>query len=78
MFGYTVPVVNATLLFSEIVGRLAKGHPFAASFFVKANGERVFQLRSAPDGVDVSALAKSAGGGGHKHAAGFTEPMPSH
>ncbi len=32
----------------------------------------VISLRSLESGPDVSALAKRAGGGGHKHAAGFT------
>jgi len=29
-------------------------------------------LRSRPDGADVSEIAKKLGGGGHKHAAGFS------
>ncbi|MCP4002903.1 MAG: hypothetical protein GY725_01780, partial [bacterium] len=57
LLGHVVPVVNATCLFSEIVGELAKGKPFAASYFVKSNGERVYQLRSDEDGFDVGALA---------------------
>ena len=73
LFGHTVPVVNATVLFSEIVGSLAKDREFAASYFVKANGDRVYQLRSDENGLDVSELARSVGGGGHKHAAGFTK-----
>lgn len=74
LLGHRVPVVNATTLFSEIVGELAEGHLFAASYFVKSNGERVYQLRSkAPDGFDVGSLARSVGGGGHKHASGFTK-----
>jgi len=32
-------------------------------------------LRSTSDGVDVSAIAKAHGGGGHVHAAGFEEAM---
>lgn len=33
---------------------------------------RLFSLRSRePDGIDVGALAKAFGGGGHKHSAGF-------
>ena len=66
-----VPVVNATTLFSEIAGELAKGHPFAACYFDRQDGKRQWSLRSAPDGVDVSEIAKAHGGGGHKHAAGF-------
>lgn len=66
-----VPVVNATTLFSEIAGELAKGHPFAACYFDRQDGKRQWSLRSAPDGVDVSEIAKAHGGGGHRHAAGF-------
>jgi bifunctional oligoribonuclease and PAP phosphatase NrnA len=32
-------------------------------------------LRSHPDGVDVSAIARSFGGGGHKRAAGFSTDL---
>jgi len=31
-------------------------------------------LRSAEDGIDVSAIAKIYGGGGHTKAAGFAVP----
>lgn len=69
--GYTIPVVNATCFVSEIVGELAKGKPFAACFFYTENGQRCYSLRSDPNGIDVSEIAKKFGGGGHKHAAGF-------
>lgn len=68
-----VPVVNATTMFSEIAGELAKGHPFAACYFDRQDGKRQWSLRSAPDGVDVSEIAKAHGGGGHPHAAGFEQ-----
>lgn len=68
-----VPVVNATTLFSEIAGELAIGHPFAACYFDRQDGMRQWSLRSAPDGVDVSEIAKAHGGGGHRHAAGFEQ-----
>lgn len=71
-----VPVVNATVLFSEIAGELAKGHPFAACYFDRQDGKRQWSLRSAPDGWDVSEIAKVNGGGGHKHAAGFEQELP--
>lgn len=70
-----VPVVNATTLFSEIAGELAKGHPFAACYFDRQDGKRQWSLRSAPDGWDVSEIAKAHGGGGHKHAAGFEQAI---
>lgn len=68
---WTVPIVNATTLFSEIAGELAKGEPFAACYFDRQDGKRQWSLRSDPQGVDVSEIAKAHGGGGHKHAAGF-------
>lgn len=71
MDGYRVLTVNATVLFSEIAGELAKGRPFGACYFDRQDGKRQWSLRSADDGVDVSAIAKSHGGGGHAHAAGY-------
>jgi oligoribonuclease NrnB/cAMP/cGMP phosphodiesterase (DHH superfamily) len=73
MDGHKIKAVNATVLSSEIAGELAKGMPFGACYFERKDGKRVWSLRSAPDGVDVSAIAKAHGGGGHKHAAGFEE-----
>lgn len=73
--GHIVPCINATHLISEIGSELSKGHPFAAMFF-DTNDKRVFSLRSAKDGINVSKVAKSFGGGGHFHAAGFTIDKP--
>lgn len=72
---WTVPIVNATTLFSEIAGELAKGEPFAACYFDRQDGKRQWSLRSDESGLDVSEIAKSHGGGGHKHAAGFEEVL---
>lgn len=68
---HDVPTVNTTVLFSEIAGELAKGQPFGACYFVDAEGVQVWSLRSDENGIDVSAVAKQFGGGGHKRAAGF-------
>jgi oligoribonuclease NrnB/cAMP/cGMP phosphodiesterase (DHH superfamily) len=73
---WTVPIVNATTLFSEIAGELAKGEPFAACYFDRQDGKRQWSLRSDPEGVDVSAIAVAHGGGGHRHAAGFETVLP--
>lgn len=70
--GYAVPVVNATVHISEIAGKLAENEPFAAVFSVTQEGKVVWNLRSKPTGLDVAAVAKKYGGGGHVHAAGFT------
>ena len=41
-----------------------------------AASARKGSLRSRPEGVDVSAIARSLGGGGHKRAAGFSTDLP--
>ncbi len=75
--GHKVSCINATTLISEIAGELAKGWPFGVCWFRTAQGKFVFSLRSAADGLDVSEVAKTMGGGGHPHAAGFTvEKLP--
>jgi bifunctional oligoribonuclease and PAP phosphatase NrnA len=42
---------------------------------VGASSARKGSLRSHPDGVDVSAIARGFGGGGHKRAAGFSTDL---
>ncbi len=70
--GHYVPVANLPYtLVSDAAHELAKGKPFAACYWDTPKG-RVFGLRSNEEGVDVSEIAKQYGGGGHKHAAGFT------
>lgn len=44
---------------------------FAATYYVQGF-VKTYSLRSLPDGADVNAIANLYGGGGHKHAAGFT------
>lgn len=71
---YDVPVASLPYTLASDAGHLmAKGQPFAACYYDKAEG-RVFSLRSTEDGVDVSEVAKLYGGGGHSRAAGFTVP----
>lgn len=73
--GYNVPTLNTNVLISLVGNRLCKMYPqcpFAATFFVRSNNDRVYSLRSIGD-FDVSAVAKKfEGGGGHRNAAGFT------
>lgn len=59
-------------LVSDVGAKLAEGMPFAAAWRQGPNGSRIYSLRSAPDGIDVSEVAKLYGGGGHAHSAGFT------
>lgn len=75
MDGHRVKAVNATVLFSEIAGELAKDAPFGACYFDRQDGKRQWSLRSDENGVDVSAISKSHGGGGHAHAAGYEETI---
>ena len=75
MDGHSVLAVNATVLFSDIAGELAKGRPFGACYFDRQDGKRQWSLRSRDDGIDVSAIAKVHGGGGHRNASGFEETI---
>ena len=40
-----------------------------------ASSRRKGSLRSPPNGVDVSAIARTFGGGGHRRAAGFSTDL---
>lgn len=73
--GRSVPVANIPYTLTSDAGHLmAKGEPFAACYWDTPNG-RVFSLRSTDDGLDVSAVAKGYGGGGHPRASGFQMPL---
>lgn len=80
--GYTVPVANLPYTLTSDAGhKLAVGngtdaepqYPFAACYWDTPAG-RVFSLRSANGGIDVSEIAVKYGGGGHRSAAGYREP----
>lgn len=74
--GVTVPAINTNYIFgSDAANMLSEGQPFAAYYWTNKEGRLVFGLRSKdePQGMDVSEIArKFPGGGGHKHASGFT------
>lgn len=73
--GREVWVANIPYTLTSDAGNLmARGEPFAACYWDTPNG-RVFSLRSTPSGSDVSEIAKSYGGGGHKNASGFQMPL---
>lgn len=77
--GYAVPVVNATIYFSEVATRLLKLHPtaeFAAYYMDRADGMRQWGMRSRAE-FDCSKVAKRYGGGGHMQAAGFVTKVPT-
>ena len=73
-----VPVAAAPYdLVSEVAHELLQRNPDApfAACVVDAHGGRTWSLRSDDDREDVSAIAKSFGGGGHRNAAGFRVPV---
>lgn len=77
--GYNVICINTTTLISEIGNALSIDEPFVAMYF-DTDKARVYALRSNAenkDYVDVSIIAKLYGGGGHKHAAGFSTNLPT-
>lgn len=72
--GYEVPVLNCPYFFGSEAGHImCEGQPFSATYYDAVDGRR-FGLRSSDAGIDVSAIAKLYGGGGHRNAAGFTIP----
>lgn len=72
--GHNVPVANLPYVYSSDAGEIMSiGEPFAACYTDTLAG-RDYSLRSAPNGLDVSVIAATFGGGGHEHAAGFSVP----
>jgi len=70
---FKVPHVNSPVFQSEIGNILSKDYPFAVVYYCdETSGKIIYSLRSQPDGEDVSEICKYLGGGGHKHAAGFS------
>ena len=70
-----VGVVNTGAFTSETGNRMLAEHTdiaIAAMFFMNDEGKWIVSLRSRKEeNVDVGAIAKSFGGGGHRNAAGF-------
>jgi hypothetical protein len=64
---------------SEVAGELSAmdGVAFGLCYFEGSDGSYYYSLRSRGD-FDVSEVAKSYGGGGHKNAAGFKSKSPVH
>jgi hypothetical protein len=71
--GYQVRAANCSerRFASDTAMALADGFPFGATYWITAGGGVRFSVRSPAEGLDVSEIAKSFGGGGHEHAAGF-------
>lgn len=72
--GETVPCVPSAILTSQIGERLSAGQPFCLIWHDR-NGRRYFSMRSDANGADVARIAVKYGGGGHRHAAGFSVPL---
>ncbi len=78
--GVTGLCVNAPYTFASNIGnKLAeRSGTFGATWSQMSDGVVKWSLRSIGDSCDVSALAESMGGGGHKNAAGFEMVTPSY
>lgn len=74
--GFDVPIVNSpSFMMSDLIHQLLvvePNAPFAAAYSDDlAHGTRYYSLRSEDNREDVSVIAKSLGGGGHRNAAAF-------
>lgn len=69
---HEIPHCNCPKIWaSDVAGYLAQYFPFAVVYWDEGTS-RCFSARSvAPHGTDVSAIARTMGGGGHRHAAGW-------
>jgi len=73
--GDTVAVLNVTYLNCSEIGNVLAGlADYGMTWFERGDGLVQFSLRSIGD-FDVSKIASSLDGGGHKNAAGFTLPL---
>ncbi len=71
----SVPYVEAPILHSEVGHKLLEMHPdapYVATFSLNpTEGTQKWSLRSEDHRMDVSKIAREAGGGGHRNAAGY-------
>jgi oligoribonuclease NrnB/cAMP/cGMP phosphodiesterase (DHH superfamily) len=73
--GHVAIFCNTSVLQSEVGNALIKAYPeaqFAAVWYITAEGETRYSLRSEEGRADVSIIASRHGGGGHRNASGFT------
>ena len=76
---HDVMVVNSSHWMSEIGSTLAKDCDFAMIWYYDHDACLYkVSLRAFHDTMDVSEIAKSFGGGGHRKAAGFVLPKSKH
>ena len=73
--GYTVPVANASVHWSDVTTELLKRYPeapFAAAYYFVDAHTMKWSLRSRQsDNLNVADISKQFGGGGHKDSGGF-------
>jgi len=75
--GHIVPSVNSPIWQSEIGNWLCEmTDKFSCVWYRNEKGEHIYSLRSTDSLMDVSAVAKNLGGGGHRNAAGFKSYLP--
>lgn len=78
--GLRCAIFNTTYLISDLSSAVYQQTQqpvdMTMSYFVTANGDMVFSLRTSVDGdIDVGAIAVSLGGGGQTKSAGFSMPL---
>ncbi len=76
--GLDIPTVNTDTHISKLLNRICKKYPdapYAAAWFLRADGTCKYSLRSVGD-FDVADVAAKHGGGGHKNAAGYLGDIP--
>lgn len=69
--GHKIKAANTSCIFSEVAKRLSQDQPFGLAWYLREDGKYIYSLRSKENGIDVGQIAKSHGGGGHPHSAGF-------
>jgi oligoribonuclease NrnB/cAMP/cGMP phosphodiesterase (DHH superfamily) len=74
--GHDVPVAGLPYTMSSDAGAIMSEGELFAACYADTEAGRTFSLRSSPTGLNVADIAASfgTGGGGHKHAAGFSVP----
>lgn len=80
--GLPAVVVNSTQALhselAEFLGQRFPGAAIVAIYHDQPNGTRKYSLRTTRTDVNVSAIARQYGGGGHRKAAGFELPPHSY
>ena len=73
--GYEVPFVQTLAhedrYVSQIGSKLCRTHPAPFAWILSSDGVNNSLRSSSASGFDVSKVAESLGGGGHKNSAGF-------